>query len=228
MNRFGAFLIHLGISFVIFVGLAALVVLAWYPDFFFQSDGGWQGIRIIVFVDLVLGPLLTLVVFNPGKPASELARDPGIIAAIQVSCLVAGVYVVFQARPIALVHVDGNFYSMTAGAYSQLGLPVPDLSGFPGPWPKRVTVALPQDPIEQSDVRRQALASRTPLRALVPRYQAFTFADLDTTEALRTGLSSWSGRVHGKGRWLRSNPCSGCQRLSTSRGLSDARAVVPP
>ena len=68
MSRFKAFGIHLGISFVIFVFLAYLVVMEWYPGLLFDTDGGWRGMRIIIAVDLVLGPLLTLVVYRAGKP----------------------------------------------------------------------------------------------------------------------------------------------------------------
>ena len=50
MNRFGAFAVHLGISLVIFIILGYLILFHWYPDFFFASDGGWQGIRIVAFV----------------------------------------------------------------------------------------------------------------------------------------------------------------------------------
>ena len=75
MNRFGAFAVHLGISLIIFIILGYLILFHWYPDFFFTSDGGWQGIRIVAFVDLVLGPVLTLVVFNNKKPKAELRRD---------------------------------------------------------------------------------------------------------------------------------------------------------
>src|SRR6056297_3231108 len=136
MSRFAAFAIHLGISLVVFFLLAALVVYVWYPDFFFYSDGGWEGIRIIILVDLVLGPLLTLIVFDRRKP--ELKRDLAIIAMIQVSCLAAGTYVVWDERPLALVYVDGRFYSMTADDYRQAGVDLPDLSRIPGPSPKRV------------------------------------------------------------------------------------------
>ena len=66
--RINAFLIHLTISFIIFLVLAYLIVLHWYPLPYFHTDGGWRGIRIIAGVDLVLGPLLTLIVFKPGKP----------------------------------------------------------------------------------------------------------------------------------------------------------------
>lgn len=173
MNRFGAFAIHLGISLVIFAVLAAIVVYVWYPDFFFTTDGGWQGIRIIAVVDLVLGPTLTLVVFNHRKPRRELRRDLSIIAAIQCLCLAAGVYVVYMERPLALVYSDGYFMSMSADDYHSAGLPVPDLDDFPGPWPKRVVVDLPDDPAEQALVRRDALQQGRPLRALASHYEPY-------------------------------------------------------
>lgn len=180
MNRFVAFLIHLGISLLIFAVLAYVVLFVWYPDFFFAADGGWQGMRIIVFVDLVLGPTLTLVVFNRTKPRAELRRDLSMIAAFQLVCLSAGSYVVYQSRPIAMVYVDGSFYSMTAGAYEEMGVAVPDLSDYPGPWPKRVYVELPSDFTEQSAVRRDAMLERhLPLRALTERYVPLTFDELD-------------------------------------------------
>ncbi|MBK79677.1 MAG: hypothetical protein CMQ43_01985 [Gammaproteobacteria bacterium] len=204
MNRFGAFLIHLGISLVIFAVLAYLVLYVWYPDFFFASDGGWQGMRIIVFVDLVLGPTLTLIVFNRKKPARELQRDLSIVAAIQLTCLAAGTYVVYESRPIALVYVDGNFYGMTESAYQSLGVPVPDLSDIPGPWPKRVAVAMPEDYDEQSRVRTEALRRELPLRALVDRYVPLTYDRLNVEDEAFTAeelLESMKGPERLQ-RWL--------------------------
>ncbi len=166
MNRFGAFLIHLAISLAIFAVLAWLVVYVWYPDFFFASDGGWQGIRIIVLVDLVLGPLLTLVVFNRNKPRAELRRDLSIIATFQTVCLAAGTWVVYSERPLALVYVDGQFYSMSAEDYREVDVEVPSLDAIPGPYPKRVLVELPEDLERQSTVREGAFASGRPLRTL--------------------------------------------------------------
>ena len=109
MKRFGAFGIHLGISALIFIGLAYLVLFQWYPDMFFTTDGGWQGIRIIILVDMVLGPLLTLIVFKPGKPG--LKFDLTCIGVFQLVCLAAGTYLVYNERPLAMVYVDGQFTS---------------------------------------------------------------------------------------------------------------------
>jgi hypothetical protein len=176
MQRIGAFLVHLAISLVIFVFLAGLVLFVWYPDFFFAADGGWQGVRIIFLVDMVAGPLLTAVVYKKGKPS--LRSDLTVIAVFQAACLTAGTYVVYSERPVALVYVDGRFTSMSHDDYTTLGMDVPDLSHIPGRSPKRVVVALPDDPAEQAEIRRYGIANRVPLRAMVDRYEPLTFEAL--------------------------------------------------
>jgi hypothetical protein len=176
MNRLAAFLVHLGVSLVIFVFLAGLVLLVWYPDFFFAADGGWQGVRIIFLVDMVAGPLLTAVVYKKGKPS--LRSDLTVIAVFQAACLTAGSYVVYSERPIALVYVDGRFTSMASDDYTTLGMDVPDLSHIPGRSPKRVVVALPDEPEAQAEIRRYGIANRVPLRAMVDRYEPLSFDGL--------------------------------------------------
>ena len=179
MNRFGAFAIHLGISLLIFAVLGYLIVFHWYPDFFFASDGGWQGIRIVALVDLVLGPTLTLVVFNRSKPFRELRRDLSIIALVQAVCLAAGVWVVYSERPVAMIFADGSFYSMSADDYLDYGQPVPDWSSFPDSPPHWISVKLPDDPLVQSDIRREALEAEIPVRTLSRFYEPFRPDDID-------------------------------------------------
>lgn len=110
MNRYKAFSVHLGISLVIFVTLLLLIVFVWYPQPYFAADGGWQGIRIIAGVDLVIGPLLTLIVFKPGKPG--LKFDLTVIAIAQCAALVVGTTLVYQQRTAMVVFADGEFYSL--------------------------------------------------------------------------------------------------------------------
>lgn len=179
MNRFGAFAVHLGISVIIFLIPGYLILFHWYPDFFFASDGGWQGIRIVALVDLVLGPTLTLVVFNRAKPSAELRRDLSIIGLIQLSCLIAGTYVVYTERPVAMVFSDGTFTSMTADDYLNAGQPVPDLHDLPGAPPYWVSVRLPTDPTVQSVIRGRAIRDRTPLNTLSEYYEPFRLQDVD-------------------------------------------------
>jgi hypothetical protein len=202
MTRIQAFLIHLAISLAIFAVLAGWVFFVWYPDFLFITDGGWQGVRLIGFVDLVLGPMLTLVVYKAGKPSLKL--DMSAIAAIQLVCLTAGTYVVYSERPLALVYVDGQFYSMSAGDYVGAGVPIPDLSHLPGLGPKRVVVDLPEDVEAQSAVRAGAWQSGVPLRALSDRYVPLTY-DLLAVEREAVGYEALAAQDSGHGelpKWL--------------------------
>ena len=102
MNRYQAFGIHFGISLLIFIGLVAMVLFVWYPGILKEVDESWQQALIMIAgVDLVLGPLLTLIVFNPAK--KSLKMDLSVIAVAQIAALVAGTYTVHQARPVALI-----------------------------------------------------------------------------------------------------------------------------
>ncbi|MFK7912897.1 MAG: hypothetical protein AB8B93_03195 [Pseudomonadales bacterium] len=216
MTRFKAFSIHLGCSLIIFAALAALVVWVWYPGFFFETDGGWQGIRIIVLVDLVLGPLLTLVVYKAGKPG--LKMDLTLIALFQTACLIAGTYVVYSERPLALVYVDGQFNSVTADTFEAAGMAVPDFDQYPGPSPKWVMVNMPQDPTEQSKLRRAVIERKLPSALLVDQYVAFDpehslftdgaaeFSDIKARDHDNVGATKFFGKFGANERAYRFYP----------------------
>ena len=89
MSRWKAGAIHFSISLAVFLVLLAIILIAWYPGILFSIDGGWAGLQIIIGVDLVLGPLLTLIVFKAGKPS--LKFDLTCIATFQAVCMVAGI-----------------------------------------------------------------------------------------------------------------------------------------
>ena len=66
MSRWKAGGLHFLISLAIFLGLLAVIVLQWYPGILFNIDSGWAGLQLVIGVDLIAGPLLTLVVFKTG------------------------------------------------------------------------------------------------------------------------------------------------------------------
>jgi len=68
-SRYRAASYHLVLSIAVFLLPAGLILFAWYPDFFFAIDGGWQGTRILLAAHLVAGPALTLAVYRAGKKA---------------------------------------------------------------------------------------------------------------------------------------------------------------
>ena len=79
----GAAAKHLGASAVVAAVVAWLVFGLWYPAPYAALAGGFALFGLVVMVDAVCGPLMTLVVFDRRKPCSELARDIGIIVTLQ-------------------------------------------------------------------------------------------------------------------------------------------------
>lgn len=170
MSRFRAAGIHLAISVVIFIALAGLIVFVWYPGILFETDGGWRGMRIIIGVDLVAGPLLTLVVFKAGKPG--LKMDLSLIALLQALCLIAGTWVVWSERPLGIVYVDSRFQVMTRGDYLDVGYPIPELGRFEGN-PRWLQVTVPDDVIAEADLRRKYTAAAANLALASEHYEVF-------------------------------------------------------
>ena len=143
-NRWQAFAIHLIISIAIFIVLAALIY-RWYPGVLFLHDGGFEGMKLIAGVDLVIGPLLTLLVFNRAK--KSLQMDLSIIAGLQIACLIAGMWAVYQTRPVAVVFSEGAFRSIAVQIYQDAQIPLDANSLFEKPWP--VWIAVSEHDIDQ-------------------------------------------------------------------------------
>jgi len=108
-DRLKASALHLGLSLCI-AALAALLVFAvWYPSLYREISGGRELFLLLVAVDVILGPLITLAVFNRKKPQGELRRDLAIVAVIQLAALGYGLWTVAVARPVHMVFEYKNF-----------------------------------------------------------------------------------------------------------------------
>ena len=153
LNRWQAFLSHFGISLIIFIALLLTIVFVWYPGAFIHL-GGWQGIQIVAAVDLVLGPVLTLLVFNPTK--KSLKFDLSIIVAIQLSCLGYGVWTIEQQRPLTQAILDDRLYVIPKAQYKAENVEIDFLDAIPGPSPKMVMLDLPND---HSFIARQVVTN---------------------------------------------------------------------
>jgi len=114
VSKSKVFAIHLAISVLIFGVLSWILLFRWFPGELFFIDGGWQGMRIIAAVDLVLGPMLTLIFYKPGKP--RVILDLVIIAMVQVGALAYGVWSAHQQSTVALAFVDARFVTVARAA----------------------------------------------------------------------------------------------------------------
>lgn len=104
---------HLAASALIAALCATLVFGVWYPYPYSELSSGRELFALLISVDIVIGPLLTFVVYNPKKPRTELWRDVGAIFVLQLIALGYGLYIVAQARPVLLAF-EGDLFRVVA------------------------------------------------------------------------------------------------------------------
>lgn len=166
MTRWKAASIHLTISVLVIASVAAAVVLLWYPLALLHLSGVDRLIGLIACVDVVVGPLLTLLVYRHGKPG--LRFDLSLIAAIQIGLLGYGLHVLAQNRPVYLVGVVDRLELVTAKdlaaadlaaaspEYQQLSWTGARLVGAPLPMDMDIRMQLLQDAAENRDIHVQS------------------------------------------------------------------------
>jgi hypothetical protein len=112
ISRARAFWTHLAVSSTIVGTACAVIFFVWYPYPYFHAAGAWNVLRVLIGVDLVLGPLLTLIVFKPGK--RWLKIDLSIIALVQIAALLYGLTVIYRERPYFMVFAVDRFFLIAA------------------------------------------------------------------------------------------------------------------
>jgi len=112
MSRWKAAAIHVSISALIGLISATLIFFVWYPHPYSQAAGADQLVLLLLGVDVVLGPLLTLIVFRAGKWGMRF--DLTVIAIAQACAFLYGTSVVVRARPAFIVANVDRFSLVTA------------------------------------------------------------------------------------------------------------------
>ena len=158
-DRLRASAIHLGISLSI-AALAALLVFGiWYPYPYREISGGRELFFIVVAVDVILGPLITLAVFNRKKPWAELRRDLAFVGLIQLSALAYGLWTVAIARPVHMVFEIDRFRVVHAIDVdpAMLNRTPADIKAMPWTGPTLLSVRSFKDNTESADATLAAL-----------------------------------------------------------------------
>ena len=162
-SRLRAAGIHLGINAAIFLGTMYLLLVHWYPGFHFAVDGGWQGLRIMAAVDLVLGPTMTLIVFNPLKARKLIVFDLSCVGLAQLGALIWGFYAIHSQHPVVVSYYDGGFYSATIAPLKIESYDVAQLADLSDRRPALVYVAEPADDQEEARAAMQELVGKVGL-----------------------------------------------------------------
>lgn len=145
MTRTKATLSHLLLSVIIFSMVVAILIFVWYPAPHFTASGGWQGLKIAAGVDLVLGPLLTLIIFDITKSRKKLVGDLIVIALLQFTALAWGVNAIYSQRPVALVFWEQDFISIPAMELEEHNTNLDDLNKFGSKSPVLIYVEKPRE-----------------------------------------------------------------------------------
>lgn len=160
MSRWRAAAIHLGLSGLVAIATFATVYLFWYPGALFEAGGGRDLFVVVTGTDVVVGPLLTLLVYRAGKKG--LAFDLAVIAMLQVAALGYGVHVLYEARPVWIVFLKDRFEITRANQVMAVerakAKPPFDALSITGP--RLAAARIPSDPAEQLRIALTAVAGQ--------------------------------------------------------------------
>ena len=101
------FVSHLIISLLVAILMASFVFWVWYPSPLASAVGVGTIFIMMLGIDVILGPLLTLLVAKKGK--KTLKMDLLVIAIIQIGALLYGVYNISITRPVYIVYDNTRF-----------------------------------------------------------------------------------------------------------------------
>ena len=148
LSRWQAGAGHLLLSATIAAALLAAMMLVWYPRPYFEAAGGNGLVLLMVGIDVALGPLLTLAVFNPAKGLTKLRVDLAVIGLLQVTALAYGMHVMYVARPAWLVFAVDRFDLVMINQLSDSELAKAAPPWNVRPWGKPATIGakVPADP----------------------------------------------------------------------------------
>ncbi len=190
ITRFKAFAIHIGISITIFLCLLVLLLGYWYKPPFFDLEDGPEAIRIILFVDLVLGPLLTLIIFKPGKPG--LKFDISLIAIFQISALAYGIWMVQVARPVTVFLTYDSLYITSYKAIKESAIPKDEINKIIGLEPTYFYIDLPKDQPDFVATTIRAFKEGRAVELLYKYAEPLSFSNKEQTSTIAINMEKYT------------------------------------
>ena len=98
---------HLLASLLIAAVSLGVVFFVWYPQPLYQATGVIKIFLIMLGIDIILGPLLTFIVYKPKK--RTLKFDLAVIVLIQLAAFAYGFYHVYDGRPAWIAYNIDRF-----------------------------------------------------------------------------------------------------------------------
>jgi hypothetical protein len=131
-------------------------------------------VAVMVGVDVVLGPLLTLIIANPKKLRRLIARDIGVIVTVQLIALGYGTTSLWNGRPLYYAFSESVLQMVQAYDIDppELNLARQQHAKLVPHWyslPRWIWAPLPADPAEREKIVSSAVFGGTDVISM-PRY----------------------------------------------------------
>ena len=167
--------------------IAALVFLVWFPSPFATMMNGVTLFGIVLGCDLVLGPLMSLVIYDNNKSRRTLIIDYAVVGIFQLVALVYGVSVVAEYRPVYIAFTVDRFDVISAGDLDAADLKqavLPEYRHLPWFGPQLVVAIKPQNPEELTQAIFLALGGGKDISARPKFYRPYASKHDDIVKAI--------------------------------------------
>lgn len=159
MTRWKAAGSHFALSILVIGGIATAAFVLWYPHGLYKVSGLDRILLVMLGIDLTAGPLLTLILYRPGKRG--LKFDLTVVAIAQLAFLAYGLHTLKEGRPVFLVGTPDVFTVVFASEIDPADLALatkPEWRKLSWTGPLLVGASMPDDPEQRRAVMDEFMA----------------------------------------------------------------------
>ncbi|HEV7609907.1 MAG TPA: TfpX/TfpZ family type IV pilin accessory protein [Steroidobacteraceae bacterium] len=145
-EKFKATGIHFLVTLALATCAAALVFLVWFPDPLQTLVGGTQLFVLVTTCDLVLGPLVSLIIYNSRKSRRALVFDYVVVGTVQITALLYGLNILAGTRPVYIAFSTDRLEIVGARDITEAELAAakdPQYRSLPFTGPRYVSIKVP-------------------------------------------------------------------------------------
>ena len=175
MNRWKASGSHFLLSLLVIGSIATSAFLLWYPYALYRVAGLDRILLVMLGIDLTAGPLLTLIVYKPGK--KSLKFDLAVIALCQMAFLAYGLHTLSASRPVFLVGTPDTFTLVFANEIDDADLaqaPRPEWRSLSWTGPVLVGTRMPDDAEQRHQIIEAFMAGGAGIERTPEHYLDFS------------------------------------------------------
>ncbi len=187
LNRYHAFGWHLLVSLCVAAVSASLVFLVWYPNDLAYASGVTDIFRLLLLVDVILGPVITLIIFD--KKKKELKRDLAVVVVMQFVAMLYGLHAVYVARPVYLVFNIDRFDLVYANDFSDQDLAKAtknEYKSLPQFGPKIIAARMPEDVKSRNEILFGSLSGGSDLSRMPQYYVPYPEQKVEVIHAIQS------------------------------------------